>query len=469
MLAASPQAAGEAVAQRLAFDGATVHADWATRDDVDTAVFAGSMRMLSQRRLPSSRPGQSLVEAWQTKQEVDAFIDARSREGRRPGRRAHALFRAFSARLALARTDRPSAVGEAEWAMILADRGPVRGLAQGLHTLSTSLLGEAVPTFARGVAPDRVHGSLGVRGLAGMGEAYEILAAAHHAVRALDRGRYDQLLPLVGQDAAAIGGVWAVRAAAEAFGAALWGDPVDALERLFALIARDAIMGREHEEPLGVALIARARLLLLTKAGAFGAAAQLADTLPARVRLLPLARMHLWAGQWELARELARAGRFEDDLVLSDRPKLALVSVGAALLEGERDPRLRTDAARAIRDLFAEENLLPVATLPKPAREAVVELCRDELADEPLFEVMVERLGALNDAGETGVRPVRLTEREKVLLPLLASNASVPQIARRLQVSVNTVRKQVVTLREKFGADTRAELVRRARTRGALD
>jgi DNA-binding NarL/FixJ family response regulator len=45
----------------------------------------------------------------------------------------------------------------------------------------------------------------------------------------------------------------------------------------------------------------------------------------------------------------------------------------------------------------------------------------------------------------------------------------VPEIARKLQVSVNTVRKQVVTLREKFQADTRAELVRRARTYGAID
>ena len=55
-----------------------------------------------------------------------------------------------------------------------------------------------------------------------------------------------------------------------------------------------------------------------------------------------------------------------------------------------------------------------------------------------------------------------------LLLPLLATDESVPDIARRLHVSVNTVRKQVVTLREKFQADSRAELVRRARTYGAL-
>ena len=82
--------------------------------------------------------------------------------------------------------------------------------------------------------------------------------------------------------------------------------------------------------------------------------------------------------------------------------------------------------------------------------------------------LLLERLAQLNDAGDGGVRPLHLTEREVVLLPLLATDDSVPEIARRLMVSVNTVRKQVVTLREKFGADTRAELVRRARTYGAL-
>ncbi len=58
---------------------------------------------------------------------------------------------------------------------------------------------------------------------------------------------------------------------------------------------------------------------------------------------------------------------------------------------------------------------------------------------------------------------VELTPRERVLLPMLASADSVPEIARELHVSANTVRKQVVTLRAKLGAHTRSELVRRAR------
>lgn len=127
----NPEHAAESVQRRMSLDAAILHADWATREDTDTAVFAGSMRMLGERRLPSSRPGQSLEAAWRTKQEVDTLIDERSRAGLGPGRRSHALFRAFSARLALARADRPGAVSEANWAAILTDRGPVRTLAQG--------------------------------------------------------------------------------------------------------------------------------------------------------------------------------------------------------------------------------------------------------------------------------------------------------------------------------------------------
>ncbi|HEY3408658.1 MAG TPA: helix-turn-helix transcriptional regulator, partial [Propionicimonas sp.] len=61
-----------------------------------------------------------------------------------------------------------------------------------------------------------------------------------------------------------------------------------------------------------------------------------------------------------------------------------------------------------------------------------------------------------------------LTDRETVLLPLLATNKTVPEIAKQLHVSVHTVRKQVATLREKFQAPNRAELVRKAGVHGAI-
>ncbi|HSK34791.1 MAG TPA: LuxR C-terminal-related transcriptional regulator, partial [Propionicimonas sp.] len=119
--------------------------------------------------------------------------------------------------------------------------------------------------------------------------------------------------------------------------------------------------------------------------------------------------------------------------------------------------------------LMSVGSFLHLALLPRIARDALLALCRSEVDSEPNYLLLLERLAQLNDAGDGGVRPLHLTERESVLLPLLASDDSVPEIARKLMVSVNTVRKQVVTLREKFQAGTRAELVRRARTYGALD
>lgn len=88
--------------------------------------------------------------------------------------------------------------------------------------------------------------------------------------------------------------------------------------------------------------------------------------------------------------------------------------------------------------------------------------------NHPAFDLLEKRPGELNDSGVSSGRPVRLTDRERILLPLLAANDSIPDIARQLQVSVNTVRKQVVTLREKFQAGTRGELIRKARTRGII-
>ena len=64
---------------------------------------------------------------------------------------------------------------------------------------------------------------------------------------------------------------------------------------------------------------------------------------------------------------------------------------------------------------------------------------------------------------------VKLTRREVVLLPLLATSATVQEIADQQFVSVNTVRKQVVSMREKLGVGSRGELIRRAHELGLLN
>jgi DNA-binding NarL/FixJ family response regulator len=63
---------------------------------------------------------------------------------------------------------------------------------------------------------------------------------------------------------------------------------------------------------------------------------------------------------------------------------------------------------------------------------------------------------------------IRLTPREEILLPLLATPATIDAIARQLQVSVNTVRKQVVTLRVKLGESSRPRMIEKAYELGLL-
>ncbi|MGV8908035.1 MAG: response regulator transcription factor [Propionicimonas sp.] len=459
----------QATLQRLLLDSALLHADWSLREDTDSAVSAGTIRMIGERRLPTTHAGQSLNAAWRTKQEIDAFIDSRSRAGKGPGRTQQAVFRAFSARLALFLGDPLRAVSEARWAGLFAAWEPVSALAAGVEALAESISSDDRPSrHARGPL-EKVDDDFGVLGLKGMGQAFEILADGNEGLRRLDRAEVERALAVISPDAAAVAGVWSVRAALAGFRDALWGDLAVGVNQLSAAIGRQSILGREQEEPLGGAMLTRARIVLLTKAGAFGAATQAAETLAGSIKLLPVARIHLWAGQYTRAIRVADAGPYEAGLELVDRYRLTLLKAAAALLDGSCAAPLRANAIDELRRMLREEAFLQLALMPRPAREALIALyLSDGDADDPGLRLLLDRLGELNDAGEGGIRPLQLTEREVLLLPLLATEDSVPDIARYLQVSVNTVRKQVVTLRAKFRADTRADLIRKAIAYGAI-
>jgi LuxR family transcriptional regulator, maltose regulon positive regulatory protein len=61
-----------------------------------------------------------------------------------------------------------------------------------------------------------------------------------------------------------------------------------------------------------------------------------------------------------------------------------------------------------------------------------------------------------------------ITEGESRVLRFLPTNLSAPEIARRLFVSVNTVRAHQQHLYRKLGAHSRTEAVQRARALGLL-
>lgn len=468
-LADSPRVEGEAVLRRLLLDSALLHADWSVRDDTDSAVSAGTIRMIGERRLPTTHAGQSLQAAWRTKEEIDAFIDSRSRVGNGPGATTHAEFRAFSARLALFLGDPVRAVSEARWAGLLSDWEPISVLAAGVEALASSFSRDGRPAHYSTPGIEPVQDDLGVRGLRGMGQVFEILAAGNEALHGLDREGVERALSIVSAEAATIAGVWSVRAALDGFRDALWGEPGPGLHRLAEEIVRRAILGREQEEPLGGTLLTRARVLLLIKAGAFRAAIEAAETLPDSLKVLPLAAVHLSSGQVQRAIQLADTASYEAELVVIDQHLLRVIKGAAALLEGTCGPELRAETLTELRRMLQQENFLPLALLPKPARDLLLALCRaDTDPQDPDVRLLAHRLEQLNDAAGGGIRPLHLTERENVLLTLLATEASVPDIAGKLKVSVEAVRKQVVTLREKFQADTRAELIRKAIAYGAI-
>jgi DNA-binding NarL/FixJ family response regulator len=118
------------------------------------------------------------------------------------------------------------------------------------------------------------------------------------------------------------------------------------------------------------------------------------------------------------------------------------------------------------------KTLLPFAALPAEVRNLLIAEHGRHHGDVDCFLSQAVRRGAfdaLRDGPLPLVAPLRLTRREEVLLPLLATAATVQEIADQQFVSVNTLRKQVVTLRQKFAAATRDDLVRRAHEAGLLN
>lgn len=459
----------EAFLNRIILDSALLHADWSLREETDTAVLAGVIRMIGERYLPPS--GGALEAAWRTKQEIDQFIDERSRKGQPPNRVAHSLFRVISGQLAIFRADLRAAVAEARWGGILAQGPAASDLASAIVALARSLAGEARESD-HAAATGRPPESLPFGSVTQMAAVMTTLACGRESLQTLDRAGVERALASITPDLAAIAGVWASCVGLEACHAGVWGDAPNGLIQLFAALADQPMAAREQDEPLGSLLLGRARADLLSRVGAFAAATLCAESIDKRLRTLPLARTLLWAGQLTAAVRTMDLTLSDPDLLHSDRLQLIIIRGAATKLDGSITDDIRRDTLTAFRHLLQDRNYLALALLPRQARDAILELGAT-LATDPetkeRFAELLDRLPESDSAGGGGSAGlVRLTEREAVLLPLLASKDSVPTIAKGLHVSVHTVRKQVATLREKFQASTRAELVRKAGSYGAL-
>ncbi len=458
----------EVFLNRMIGDSALLHADWAQREDTDTAVFGGVLRMVGERHLPPS--GAPLTAAWRTKAAIERHIDERSRQGAPPSQLAQSFFRVMSGQLAVHRADLAEAVAEARWGAILALGPSTSDLAAGIESLAHSLAGEGrgSPADATGAGLPSAQFRFGC--LSQMAAVMSALARGREALERLDRAGVEEALAEVRRDSAAIAGLWATRVGIEAMHAAIWGDAPQGLNRLFAALADQSMGVREQDEPMSGLILGPARALLLSRVGAFAAATAGAETIDERFRTVVLARTLLWAGQLVASVRTMELTLPDPRLLHGDRLQLLVIRGAATALDDSITDDIAADTVTAARHLLLNRSYLPFAMLPRRACNAILALIAP-LKEDPetaeRFTELLDRLRSVRDGGGDA-RLVQLTEREAVLLPLLAGSASVPDIAKQLHVSVHTVRSQVATLREKFQASTRAELVRKAGAYGAL-
>ncbi len=190
--------------------------------------------------------------------------------------------------------------------------------------------------------------------------------------------------------------------------------------------AAERLLSGDHDDGRAELAAARALHLLLT-----GSAGQV------------IARLPGW---------LATAGH-------SVRSKAATLTFGAAAALRTGDGSMAVSLLRRAEELTAVHGVqVHLAWLPIDDRRALAELCRHAGATS-----IGERLDAVTvDVMPAQVSQIALTGRESVVLAALTTTASREEIARRLQVSANTVKTQIRHIYRKLGVNDRAAALRAA-------
>lgn len=235
-----------------------------------------------------------------------------------------------------------------------------------------------------------------------------------------------------------------------------FGDPAAALDHL-----ADTLRARRrelHASETASILLTRAHANLLTCCHRAQQAKRVLDehrfaTHPSLA--VPLARLELLSDCASAARAVAATALDQGTAGDRDRQELHLLKAQAAYRMGERCesvPHVRY----AVRRYESTGLLRAFATLPRAERVALLDNAHVSLGADALA-----RLGDLSTPYPCSIRLVRLTKREQVLADHLAHTASRQEIAERLFVSVNTVRKQLVALYRKLDAGSREEALMR--------
>jgi len=442
-------------------DGILFHSRWRSHSSNDEAITAGALWMLVQRQLPSAASAAALSTASVTKAAVSARVEEAAASADPPGEYALQLFHVAAAETSLHLDDLALAAAESDIATMLGD-GPLRVMATGLRAVAQELMGQV------STEPEPASRTVGASEPAVTRTPpiryAQLLASGMRRLAELDHAGVAHVLARV-PDSPEIGAPYAMlRAWIDATQGALWGDPEVSLAALDWVQNGPGVTGIGG--PLTRRLLTGARIQLLTQLGAHRHVEAAISTLPPPQRWVHTSRALLWSGEAEHASSAATAGIYDVATPRQDRQHLLAVKAAALLVDHNTEPAARAAAVHATASYsIRSANYLPLALLPTSMGLHLLE----QLEAHPewerhrrVAERAKRRFALLSRREGSGWPDVRLTSREQVLLPLLATTATIPEIADRLSVSVHTVRKQVATLRSKFGAPTRAELVRRA-------
>ena len=286
------------------------------------------------------------------------------------------------------------------------------------------------------------------------------LARAHRAMDALDPTAAAAELDDTAPSSDVIGILPAVVAAHGRY-ALLFGEPVAMLARLDHL----ATLYARHLEPAGGLwrrVFDRTRVDLLLALGEVDRArALLGDSAAVAPWLAaPFARLHLITGDPRRAARGARAAAWQG-VTSRDRMELLVVSA-LAFHQLERTADAVEDLRRAHALGRHTGSLEPYLLLGehRGGLLAAAGLCLDERD-----RLAVEATPPVYPASAT---LIELTPRELVVLREMARHDTTAAVARTLSVSVNTVKKQMVSVYAKLGVHDRASALVRARRLGLL-
>jgi DNA-binding NarL/FixJ family response regulator len=454
-------------------DGRTLHARWETKATPDARVAAGTLWMLAQATIPEAVGDQRLDGAARTYRALLQLIREPAPDAAPVGAKSLSFFHATASLVAFLRADWARARRDAELAMILTESC---GFAGFLATLVLAMSSGASGNTQYFDDAERYlirHAEHQCRVATWIEPAFH-LAWSDAALRRLDHRLAERHLRMHELEGAATRwfNLQPMHAELIATFGRLWDDPQRVLAQFDSILA-DAGLVRPTS-PWRAHLL-RLRAELLIDMGELNRAAPLVEDLlehgdPA-IAVVPAARLHLAVGDHAQAVARADEGIFSLEVSLADRAHLYAIKAAALHLARADQAAVAVAASAACVVGAQAATLLPFALLPSGLRAELL----DDHADHHGVDCFVGAargegtFDALRNSRTPRPNLVRLTRREEVLLPLLATTATVQAIADQQFVSVNTVRKQVVALREKFGVSSRADLIRRAHDAGLLD